>query len=148
RSAGRQGSLQGPPGCREGSVDRLCELALRAKSPRGRLFLVKTNEGKAFVVERRFFLSRALIDDLQVLLIGVLEIGCDQITGFATRRVAETIDLALHLGACGDNGVVERIAFEKVVRQLIEGTVEIVVDRGIGLIDANQNFPRGMLVPI
>ncbi|MBN9183258.1 MAG: hypothetical protein J0I66_09725, partial [Microbacterium sp.] len=75
--------------------------------------------------------------------------GADAPTGAPChRRAAEPVDLALEARLNLQQRVAQRLALDEVVRQLIERSVEVIVDAHIVLVDADEDFPLQPMIGV
>ena len=85
-----------------------------------------------------------------------IEVGCAAIKHVRMNQespptvgiVAKAINLALGVRVGLDHSPAQRFPFDEVLRQLIERTVEVIVDPRVGLKRADQNFAIHPMIAI
>src|SRR5262245_2391541 len=97
---------------------------------------------------RDLLVGGAAVEDHQVLLGAVVPVGADHVTAGAAGRDAVAVDLAGEPRLHREDRLAQGFALDEIVRQLVEGPVEVVVDAGIALEHADQNFAVELVVAV
>src|SRR5512140_585755 len=82
-----------------------------------------------------------------MLRAAVFHIGCYR-NARAVGQTAISIDLAFEVWCDRDNGPPVRIAVDEIVGHLVERTVQVIICRHVGLVDADQDLSIALLIAI
>ena len=88
------------------------------------------------------------MEDVEIVLGSVRQVGRDHVAYGTVRCAAKTIDLAFQAGLEGENDFAQRFAFNEVVGQLIERPIEIVIRANIAFVCADHDFAVEAVVPV
>src|SRR6266436_8814661 len=104
---------------------------------------------EAIVVGRRdLLLVRAFIEDMEVFLGPVRKVRLDRIALRSVGRSAEAIDLAREPRFDLDEDVAKGLAFDEIVGELIEWSIEIIVHLDVTLECADHDFAVAPMVAV
>src|SRR4029077_2791092 len=97
---------------------------------------------KAAVIARLLLLLlRAGVNRIEIADRPIRQVRSDHVTDAAVRRASETVDLPLERRLHLQDRLAQRLAFDEIIRKLVERSVEIIVGENIAFERADQNFP-------
>src|SRR4051795_3488734 len=85
---------------------------------------------------------------VELVFLAIEHVRMDHIAAGTVRVVAKPTDLAFDARISIDDRVAQRLAFDEVLRELIERPVEIGVEHGIGLESSDEDFSIQPMVPV
>ncbi len=85
--------------------------------------------------------GRAAVKNIEVARLSVEQVGVNEVTARTVRELAKPVDFAFRARVGFDNRLAQRLALDKILRQVIEGTIEVVVQPRIRLECPDQNLP-------
>src|SRR5215510_6455731 len=88
------------------------------------------------------------MEDVEILLGSIRQVGRNHVAYGPVRCASKTIDLTFQAGLDGEDDFAQSFAFDKVVGQLIEWPIEIVVRANIAFVCADHDFAVETVVPV
>ena len=90
----------------------------------------------------------ALIENDEILERAIVPVGRNHVAVGAAWRNAKPVDAAGQVRLHFKYGAAQRLALDEVVRKLIKGPVEIIVDARVALENADQDFAVNLVVAV
>src|SRR5690606_35162187 len=112
------------------------------------VILLNVNEAAIVEVRGHFVARGALIENDKILERAIVPVGRNHVAVGATWRNAKPVDAACQVWFHLKNGGPQRLALDEVVRDLIKGPVEIIVNASVALENADQDFAVDLVVAV
>src|SRR5262245_14585053 len=121
--------------------------AVRA-TPRAALADVVADEAIVIGRSGALLAGCAAMEDVEILLGSIRQVRRDHVAYGPVRCASKTIDLTSQAGLEGENDFAQSFAFDKVVGQLIERSIEIVIRANIAFVCADHDLAVETVVPV
>src|SRR5262249_7319473 len=115
-----------------------------------RSVLFRWARDKASIVDGRtaYRSCRAPVDGLEIRLAMIKLVGVNKISPLFVEVVAQSIKLTLDAGIRRDDSAPQLVSFNEILGEMIKGTIELIVDPRIALVDANEDLAVRKVIPI